>query len=68
LLIDVDALPPTDQPLPKDDQHLHFGMGQTETVLNLAPGKHRLRLILGDYLHTPHDPPVMCEEITITVR
>jgi hypothetical protein len=68
LLIDVDALPPLDQPLPKDDTHLHFGMGQTETVLNLAPGKHRLRLILGDYLHTPHVPPVMSEEIIVTVK
>lgn len=66
LLIDAD-LPPLDQPVPADANHLHFGKGQTETVLTLAPGKHRLRLLLGDYLHRPHDPPVVSEEILVTV-
>ncbi len=65
----VDApLPPMDQPLPKDDNHLHFGKGQTETVLTLKPGKHTLQLVLGDANHVPHDPPVVSEQITITVK
>lgn len=38
-----------------------------KTVLTLAPGKHRLRLLLGDYLHRPHDPLVVSEEILVTV-
>lgn len=68
LLVDVEALPAMDKPLPKDDQHQHFGAGQTETTLNLAPGKHTLQLVLGDQLHIPHDPPVVSKKITITVE
>ena len=57
-----------DMPLPSDDQVRHFGGGQTETVLELAPGTHTLQLVLGDYAHIPHDPPVMSEVVTITVE
>ena len=67
LLVDAD-LPPLDQPVPADEQHLHFGKGQTEAVVTLAPGKHRLQLLLADHLHLPHDPPVVSQPITITVR
>jgi hypothetical protein len=67
LLIDVDELPPENLPLPTTDQVRHFGMGQTETELELEPGQHTLQLVLGDHLHIPHDPPVMSEKITITV-
>ena len=68
LLVDADALPPLDQPIPADDVHRHFGAGQTETRLALPPGKHTLRLLLADHLHVPHDPPVASEPITITVE
>jgi hypothetical protein len=54
--------------LPADDTHRHFGVGQTEAVLNLPPGRHTLRLVLGDANHVPHDPPVTSETITITVQ
>lgn len=65
----VDApLPPLDKPLPMDANHLHFGKGQTETTLNLAPGKHTLQLVLGDANHIPHQPPVVSPQITITVE
>ena len=67
LLIDMDTLPPMDSPLPKTDQVRHFGGGQTETTLSLAPGKHTLQLVLGNFSHVPHDPPVMSEKIMITV-
>ena len=67
LLIDVD-LPPMDQPVPADERHLHFGKGQTEASVTLAPGRHRLQLLLADHLHLPHEPPVVSEPITITVR
>jgi len=66
LIIDS-PLPALDQPLPKDDSHLHFGKGQTETPLNLPEGQHRLQLLLADYAHVPHDPPVLSEAITIVV-
>ena len=68
LLIDVDELPAAGLPIPKDDHHLHFGKGQTETTLSLAPGKHTLQLVLGDGAHVPHTPPVVSKRITITVE
>ena len=54
--------------IPADDNHKHFGGGQTETSLTLAPGEHRLQLVLGDHDHIPHAPPVVSEVITITVK
>ena len=54
-------------PIPSSDQHLHFGLGQTETMLNLPLGKHKLQLVLGDKFHIPHDPPLISEIIEITV-
>ncbi|MEZ5729103.1 MAG: DUF4399 domain-containing protein [Burkholderiaceae bacterium] len=54
--------------LPADKQHLHFGKGQTETMLTLAPGKHTLQLVLGDGMHVPHDKPVASDVITVTVK
>ena len=66
LLIDVD-LPPLDQPIPNDHNHLHFGLGQTEARLDLPPGKHTLQLLLGDANHVPHNPPLYSKQITITV-
>ncbi|WP_372893975.1 DUF4399 domain-containing protein [Rhodosalinus sp.] len=56
------------QAVPSDDQHLHFGGGQTEATLDLPPGEHRLWLLLGDAFHVPHDPPVMSEPIRVTVE
>lgn len=67
LLIDTD-LPPLNAPIPADDNHVHFGLGQTETEVTLEPGEHRLQLLVGDELHVPHDPPVMSEPVTITVQ
>jgi hypothetical protein len=67
LLVDTD-LPPLDQPIPADDNHLHFGKAQTETMLELAPGEHTLQLLLGDGNHVPHDTALISEPITITVK
>lgn len=54
--------------LPSDDNHRHFGGGQTEVSLDLAPGTHTLQLVLGDKGHVPHSEPVVSEVITITVE
>ncbi len=67
LLLNTD-LPRLDFPIISDDNHLHFGGGQTETTLELPPGEHTLQLLLGDFAHIPHDPPVLSEQITITVE
>ncbi len=67
LLINVDEVS-FDEPLPADDQHVHFGGGQTEVTLELPPGTHKLQILLGDHNHIPHNPPVMSEKITVTVK
>ncbi len=66
LIIDA-SLPPMDENIINDENHLHFGGGQTETTITLAPGKHTLQLLLGDQNHLPHSPSVFSKVITITV-
>ncbi len=61
------ALPPFDQPIPNDENHLHFGSGQTEAEISLTPGKHTLQLLLADENHVPHNPPVYSSQIEVTV-
>ena len=66
LLINIDELD-FKMPIPSSKQHLHFGMGQTETTLDLPAGKHKLQLVLGDKYHIPHNPPLVSEVIEVTV-
>lgn len=66
LLVDIDTLPDLNQPMAGTIKH--FGGGQTETVIELAPGKHTLQLILGDRFHIPHHPAVISEPITVFVK
>lgn len=67
LLINTD-LPNPDLPIPADASHIHFGDGSTSTEISLEPGEYTLQMLLGDYLHIPHDPPVVSQPITITVE
>lgn len=65
----VDAkLPVPHQPIPSDENHIHFGGGQTQVELALSPGKHTLQLLLGDHNHVPHDPPIASKRIEIKVK
>jgi hypothetical protein len=57
-----------DEAIPMDEKHLHFGKGQTEASVTLSKGQHTLQLVLGDWTHIPHKPPVMSEKITVTVE
>lgn len=68
LLIDTPLPADLSLPIPADDKHIHFGKGQTETTVELAPGKHTLQLLVGDHLHRPHSKPVYSDVITITVK
>ena len=54
--------------IPADDTHKHFGGGQTETMVSLPKGKHTLQLVLADWSHIPHVPPVMSQVIIVRVR
>ena len=65
LLVNKDLPLDFKQALPFTDQYIHFGKGQMETVLNLAPGTYRLRLLLADDKHLPHF--VYSKPTTITV-
>src|SRR5882757_509334 len=66
LLIDTEV-PPLDEPIPSDFNHLHFGTGQTEATLSLKGGEHTLQLLLGDKDHVPHTPPVLSPRIKVRV-
>ena len=57
-----------DSGLPATDEIVHFGGGQTQVTKELPAGTHTLQLLLGDWSHVPHDPPVMSDVITITVN
>jgi hypothetical protein len=69
ILVDTTLKPEeVSQPIVVDEQHIHFGKGQTETMLTLPPGKHTLQLVLGDWTHVPFKPSVQSEVITVRVR
>ena len=67
LIVDAPT-PEPGVPIGSDDNHKHFGGGQTETTVELAPGEHTLQLVLGDFAHRPHSNPVVSEVIKIMVK
>jgi hypothetical protein len=67
ILVDAE-MPPADRPITNDPRHLHFGAGQTEAEVTLAPGQHTLQLLFADHEHVPHDPPIASERIRIVVQ
>ena len=65
----IDAGPPDlSMPIPANEHYIHFGDASASTELTLEPGSHTLQLLLGDYLHIPHDPPVLSTSITVVVE
>ena len=68
LLIDLNHLPDINLPIPSDENHRHFGKGQTEALIELDKGEHTLQLILGDHMHVPHEPPIISKKIRIKVN
>lgn len=57
LIIDGASIP-AGQVVPTDATHLHFGKGQTETELELTPGKHKLTLQFANGVHLSYGPGV----------
>ena len=55
------------KPIPSSSSHIHFGGGQTESLVDLMPGDYSMQLVLGDMTHTPHNPPIISQIINITV-
>jgi hypothetical protein len=68
LLVDVNEPLDSNDPIPQDKNHLHFGAGQTEARIELPPGKHTLQLVLGDAKHYPFNPPLASKKITVTIK
>lgn len=54
--------------IPTDSLHRHFGAGQIETTLTLAPGTYTLRLVLADFEHKVIGPDLISAPIRVTVR
>ena len=54
-------------PVDKPEQYKHFGKGQTETTIKLAPGKHTLTLQLADGAHRSMGER-MRKTITVTAQ
>ena len=67
LLLDARKAISMDDPIPRDQQNIHFDQGETETTLNLLPGKHTLQLVVGDEEHEPFKE-LISEKITIFVE
>lgn len=67
VLINVDA-PAPGVLIPADSLHRHFGGGQIETSLSLAPGRYTLRLVLADHEHKVISRELVSKPITITVK
>ena len=65
LIIDSKS-PNPDRPI--SNKHLHLHKGQTEAIVELKQGRHTLQIVMGDYSHIPHDPPVMSEQISVNVE
>ena len=61
-------LPILTLPIPANENYVHFGLGQTETNLTLEPGTYTLQLLMGNYLHIPHENPLFSKVISITVE
>ncbi len=68
LLVDIENLPDLTKPIPANINHIHFGKGQTEVLIDLPKGKRSLQLLLGNYLHVPHKKPVISDKIYIYVE
>jgi methionine-rich copper-binding protein CopC len=53
--------------IPADETHIHFGKGQTETEVKLAPGTYTLSMQFANGLHQSYGPG-MSKSIKVTVK
>ena len=56
------------QALPFNEQYIHFGKGQMESVLTLEPGTYSLRLLLADNKHFPYFVYSKPVRVTVTKK
>lgn len=53
--------------IPADERHLHFGKGQTETIVTLPPGHYKLTLQFANGLHESYGEE-MSKSIVVDVK
>ena len=66
LIID-DKAPAAGTAVAADDTHIHYGKGQTETEIELAPGKHTLTMQFANGAHISYGEQ-LSTTITVTVE
>ncbi len=67
IMVDEPCVDPG-QGVPKDETHLHYGKGQLEAELVLAPGNHSLCLQAADGNHVALAGDGMTQVVSITVE
>ena len=64
----IDRMPvKAGESVPFDDNHRHFGAGQTEAMITLPPGKYKLTSQFANGAHQSYGAP-MSSSIEITVK
>lgn len=66
LLINLDSLP-AGESIPFTEQHMHFGKGQTEAEVKLAPGNYKLTAQFANGAHQSYGKP-LSQTINVTVK
>jgi hypothetical protein len=66
LLINLDSAPAGEY-LPFSEKHLHFGKGQTQAEVKLAPGVYKLTAQFGNGAHQSYGKQ-LSQSITVTVK
>lgn len=66
LIIDAGVIDPGTA-VPKDEKHIHYGKGQTEVEVELAPGEHTLTMQFADGMHRSYGEPLSAS-IKVTVE
>ena len=67
IIVDSNPIPEGSAVPMGSPKHLHFGKGQTETEVELPPGKHTLQLQFADANHISLGEK-MSAKITVTVK
>jgi hypothetical protein len=66
ILVNMDSMA-EGQTIPFSDKHIHFGKGQTETELKLAPGTYKLTMQFANKNHVSYGKD-MSHTIRVTVK
>jgi Domain of unknown function (DUF4399) len=66
LLINLDSIP-SGESIPFTEKHMHFGKGQTEAEVKLAPGVYKLTAQFANGAHQSYGKG-MSQSITVTVK